>query len=477
MPNQLHAARYADTGIGGSSPNELFSEISDLGIRWTAVGGGVQRVELTVRNKNKLDGYRRYDEHLGHTFAIYDDYLHSYISAQCFEVVPDGRHTTYIMSGPFKRTYDDTYDNIDWKADLSAVTDTDVAIKSVLTRAVTVDDTDQTNIDGSGVNVGGWTPKHVGTRAGDAILELAPVGDSSDNPMDFYFVDQEFYRTQMQAPLPYFKSRSTTASPNWIFSIEDLAPNGLTLARHIWDLKTHIQIGYGRLAGTCTAGSGAALIDGVTASFITDQVRPGDRAINLNDNTVFEVATVDSATQLSFTDTTVTNWANLEKYSIKMRDPKWTTSSAGSSDYWTVEHREVRMEMDQTQAEQYRDQLYALYNDAQLQQAFVISAPTIKDGYGVNHALWEPFFGTSFYFRADNLFVDEAVFNDSDDRANSFMAVAMDYRHSTSRLRVVPSTGDSRLDAILGQAGLLQGQIISTETAWRNRKREEEAVI
>ena len=79
----------------------------------------------------------------------------------------------------------------------------------------------------------------------------------------------------------------------------------------------------------------------------------------------------------------------------------------------------------------------------------------------------------SFYFRADNLFIDEAVFTDSDDRANSFMAVAMDYQYASNRLRIVPSTGDSRLDAILGQAGLLQGQIISTETAWRNAKREE----
>lgn len=472
MPNHLYAARYVDTSIGGSSPNENFSDIADLGFRWTAQGG-IQRVELTVRNKNRLDGYRRYDEHLGDTIAIYDDYLHNYISGQVYEIIPDGRHCTYICSGPFKRTNDDVYETGDM-GDLGVLSGTDVAVIDILDDSVTVDDSDQTNIDSSNVVVSGWTARPEGTPAGDALKELAAIGDNSNNPMDFYFVDQEFYRTQMQAPIPYFKSRSTTASPDWIFSIEDLAPNGLTLARHIWNLKTHIQIGYGRLAGLHDGGNGSnTLIDG-GEDFITDGVRPGDRVINITDDAVYEVAAVTNLTTLTFTDNAGGAWDNGDWYSIKMREPKWTADpGTTTSDYWSVVHREKRMEMSQAQAEEYRDQLYALYNAAQLQQAFVISAPTIQDGNGVRHALWEPFFGTSFYFRADNLFIDEAVFNDSDDRANSFMVIAMDYSYARNRLRLVPSTSDSRLDAILGQAGIVDGQIISTETAWRNRKRAE----
>ena len=468
MPNKLYATRYADMTVGGSSPNENWSDISELGIAWTAQGG-IQRIELTVRATSRFDAYRRYDGHLGHTIAIYDRAMHSYIHGQVFEIIPDGRHVTYVCSGPFKRTYDDVYDISDM-GDLNPGFDTTQTVaKDILDDSVTIDDANQDNISASGVTSGGWTARHEGTPAGDALKELAKIGDSSDNPMDFYFVDQPFAGTHMKAPLPYFKSRSTTADPDWIFSIEDLAPNGLKLGRHIWDLKTHIWIGYGRIAGTDDGADNDTLVDS-GEDFVTDGVRPGDRVVNLTDGTVYEVATV-AATILTFTNSTSGFWNNGDTYSIDMREPKWTTSSAGTSDYWNVRYREVRMEMGGAQAEQYRDQLYSLYNDAQLQQAFVISAPTIKDANGVPFPLWHVFMRDSFYFRADNLFIDEAVFTDSDDRANSFMAVAMDYKFSTNMLRVVPSTNDSRLDAILGQAGLIQGQIIATETAWRNEKR------
>jgi hypothetical protein len=81
--------------------------------------------------------------------------------------------------------------------------------------------------------------------------------------------------------------------------------------------------------------------------------------------------------------------------------------------------------------------------------------------------------GSSFYFRITDLFPEAAVFSASDDRQQTFMAVAMDYTYRDNRLRVVPSTGDSRLDVQLNQAGLIQGQIISTMTAARERAREQ----
>ena len=80
--------------------------------------------------------------------------------------------------------------------------------------------------------------------------------------------------------------------------------------------------------------------------------------------------------------------------------------------------------------------------------------------------------GDSFYFRISDIFPAAAVFGDSDDREQTFMAVAMDYTYSDNRLRIVPSTNDSRLDALLNQAKIINGQIVSTETAWRLRKRE-----
>lgn len=470
MPSKLMAARYSGATYANIDITETLGPISELGIRF-ALPGGIQRVELTIRAKSGYDAYERYRDHMGQRIAIYDSACDKYIGCQIFECIPDGRHVTYICSGVWKRTFDGLY----YVLNFPATGDTDAIIKDILTDSMSIDSTDQTNIAGSNVAVGGWTPDQIGTHPGDAIKELAAVGDSSDNIMDFYFVFPPFNGTQMQPPLPYLKSRSTTASPDWIFSSRDLAPDGLTLARHLWDLKTNIYIGYGRLGGTDDGADNNTLVDG-GEDFVTDSVRPGDRVINITDDAVYEVDTV-AATILTFTNGASGAWNNGDVYSIKLRDPKWTAvNSTTDTDWYPVLYKEIHMEMDQTQAEQYRDQLYTTYNDAQLQQAFVISVPTITDGNNARWPLWRVFMGDSFYFRINDLFPNAAVFGDADDREQTFIAVAMDYKYSTNTLRIVPSTNDTRLDSILNQAKIINGQIVSTERAWRNRKREEAAV-
>jgi hypothetical protein len=472
MPNRLYLNRYKDQSIGGTNPNEMIREIADLGIRWS-LPGGIQRIEATVRAFSGYDPYRRYDTHLGDTIAVFDGFLDRYISGQIYEVIPDGRHVTYIAAGAWKRTNDDVYDLTDM-GDLTIGTDdTTDYIKDILDDSVTVDASDQTNMTDSSVVGGGWSPHFFGTRAADAIAELAAIGDNADNPMDFYYVDQPFSGVQMQAPLPYFKVRSTTASPDWIFSVRDLAPNGLTLARHIWNLRSLVWIGYGRLTGTDDGADNNTLVDSTT-DFGVWEVTPGLKVYNMTDGAVYEIESVATNT-ITFTEGASGNWNNGDRYLIKYINPLWTSvSTSTNTDYWDVRYREVHMEMDQTQAQQYRDQLAAKYGNAQIQQAFVISAPEIEDGNGGMRPLWRVFMGDSYYFRARDLFPDAAVFSGSDDKKQTFMATAMDYRYATNTLRVVPSTSDSRLDAILGQAGLIDGQIISTETAWRNRKREGE---
>jgi hypothetical protein len=466
-------ARYHDQTIGGSAPNEHFTEPSELSIRW-ALPGGVSRIEITIKARSKDDAYRRYMEHLGDTFGIYDTSCHSVITGQCYEVIPDGSHVTYVCAGAWKRANDDFY-NV---GDFPATGNTDAIIKDILTDSVAITNADQTNIGASSVAIGGWIPDHTpGTYAGNAIAELALVGDSADAMMDFYFVDHTLDESKPNLPIPYYKSRSATASPDWIFSIEDLAPNGLTMARNIWNLKTLVWIAYGRWSGVHDGGNGAnALID--ASENFSLGVRPGDTVINITDNEVHEVDSISKTganwDTLNFVDNATGNWDNNDVYSVKLRDPLWTAASAESSDYWSVFYREIRPEMDKTQAEQYRDQLAATYSAPVQQQAFVISAPTIKDSSGVQHPLWRVFTHPSFYFRADNIFPDEAIFADSDDRAHTWMATAMDYTHSNYRLRIVPSSGDSRLDSILNQAGIINAQMISTEAAWRLAKRQGE---
>jgi hypothetical protein len=462
--NRLYAARYDGATDFNLAAAETFEDLVDVGIRWS-LPGGVQRFEITVRAKSKVDSYIRYKDHLGHRFALFDNLVDKYIGGQCYEIVPDGNTIKYICGSWWKRANDDDYK----VGDFPATGDTDAIIKDILTDSVSFDSTDQTNIDPSSVAIGGWVPEFPGVRPVDAIGELALVGavvGGEDVPMDFYFVDPSFNGTQMQAPLPYLKSRSTTADPDWVFNIEDLAPGALTLARHIWDLKTDIYIGYGRLGGTHDGADGSSKLIDSTADFITDGVRPGDRVVNITDDTVFEVAAVTNLTTLTFTNDASASWDSApaeDVYSIKLREPKWTAvNSPATSDWGTVLYKEVHMEMDQTQAEQYRDQLYTTYNDAVLQQSFVVSAPHINSGTGLGRALWRPLMGNSFYFRADDIFPEAALFDTSDDREKAFMAVAMDYTYRDNRLRVVPSTNDPRLDAILNQAGILNGQIIST---------------
>lgn len=456
--NRLYAARYDGATDFNIAPTETFEDLVDVGIRWS-LPGGIQRFEITVRAKSKVDSYIRYKDHLGHRFALFDNLVNRYIGGQCYEIAPDGNTIKYICGSWWKRANDDDYK----VGDFSATGDTADIIIDILTDSVSFDSTDQSNISPSNVPIGGWVPEFPGVRPVDAIGELALIGDSSQNMMDFYFVDPSFNGTQMQAPLPYLKSRSTTADPDWVISIEDLNPGGLKLARHIWDLKTDVYIAYGRLGGEHDGGNGSnTLIDG-GEDFITDGVRPGDRVVNITDDTVFEVATVTNLTTLTFTNNASASWDNLDKYSIRLREPKWTVvNSPATSDWGTVLYKEVHMEMDQTQAEQYRDQLYTTYRDAVLQQAFVVSAPTIQNGTGLDRALWRPFMGDSFYFLVDDMFPEAALFSASDDREKSFMAVALDYKYSNNTLRVVPSTNDPRLDVMLNQAGILTGHIIST---------------
>ena len=287
--------------------------------------------------------------------------------------------------------------------------------------------------------------------------------------MDFYYVDKPFKGVQMQKPLPYFKSRATDASIDWQFCREDLVRGGLSLGRNIWNLRTHVNIGYGRYQNSQTGNNGGNGVVTIPAgNLVSSGVRPGDRFINYTRDEANNVESVDSTTQLTLTDTTA-QMDDLDEFSILLSEPQWSGASGSSTDYWTVTYKEVRMEMDLTQANQYKAQIQALYADAVQQQAFVLGAPTIRDGNRAKWPLWRPLMGDSFYFRINDLFPEAALFSTSDDRKQAFLAVSMDYQYRSNRLRIVPSTNDSRLDAILNQAGLINGWLIGTEEREKRR--------
>jgi hypothetical protein len=470
MPAKLFAARYDDASYSGTGVDESFEDIANLGIRW-ALPGGIQRIELTIKAASRMDAYDRYQNHLGHRIAIYDSFCDRYIGGQVFEIALDGSNVSYICGGPWKRLEHERWNY----AARPATGDTDALIKDVLTDVISIIDSDQTNIDASSVDGGGWTVSQHGAASdyvlvSDAITDLALIGDSSDNIMDFYFVDQPFNGVQMQKPLPYLKSRSATASPDWKFSQGDLVSGGLSLSRNIWNLTTNLRVYHNHITGIAT-GSGAA--DGIvndaggatTATFLTHKVSPGDVFYNLTTFTRYAVGSVDSETQLTVTDTGATACSTGDVYSIHLQNPYFTAAGAGTVNYWTV--RDIRHfpELDQTQAAQIRDKLVNVYKDAVQQQSFVLGSPTIKDGNGADYPLWRPLMGDSFYFRVTDIFPEAALFSASDDRLQAFPVVAMDYTYNDNRLRIVPSTEDSRLDMLLARANLAYGQMINTEAS------------
>lgn len=457
---KLMAARYDDRNYTGTNPVEFFDDPENVGIRLNILKGGIQRIELTIRAHSENDAYNRYKNHLGQLIAVFDSYLHLCITGNVFEVVPDGRNVTYICPGPERRLEDDLYTLTRFQ-DITVPTDnTDVVIKDILDDAVTILSSDQSNIATTGIDIGAWMPQKSSSSisAGEAIFQLADMGKSDFSSMDFYLVDQTLNGVQIQKPLPYFKARSETAAIDWQFNREDLARDGLELARNIWNLQREIYVRYGRITGTADGGESAHLID-ADGAFEERGVAMGDRVVNLatgKSGTVEAFVDAVNDDELDLTDHPLgSEWSTGDDYVIQLQNLQLTSGSSSSeTDLWTVRTNYEFPYFDQTQAETYRDKLMGLFEKPVLQQAFVLSSPRIRDGNGALWPLWTPLFmpSGSAYFRANDIFPEAALFDTSDDREKAFMAVTMDYEYRDNRLRIVPSTGDSRLDVMLAQA-------------------------
>jgi hypothetical protein len=258
------------------------------------------------------------------------------------------------------------------------------------------------------------------------------------------------------------KNRSDVASADWQFGRRDTVSGGSTLGRNLWNLQTDLIVTHNHLSGVATNAVPSAPLNDSGASFVTDRVRPGDSVYNLTTQNVYEVDAV-SATAVSFTATGGTQWTSGDLYSIRTGQHIETAAASATADYWTVEGLQSFPYLDGAAALQMRDKLIAIYSKPVQQQSFVLGSQFIRDGNNVSWPLWRPLFGDSFYFFAVDAIPESDAFINSNNRKSTFIAVAMDYTYSNNRLRIVPSTNDSRLDAILAQANLITQEIISTE--------------
>ena len=127
--------------------------------------------------------------------------------------------------------------------------------------------------------------------------------------------------------------------------------------------------------------------------------------------------------------------------------------------YWTRELAVFEPTMDATQAAQYANSL--LVEEPQQVQAFVISAPTIRDATG---SRWWPLLEViargGGYIQISDLYPEASLITGGTNRRTTFFITSLEYNDANKTLRVGVDNPDRRLDArlarekIIGSAGL-----------------------
>lgn len=451
MTYNLSAYRYT---TARSEMLESFGEPANIGIR-CSLPGWLQRVEITVKAKSRADAYERYVSHLGHGFAIADSWLGTpIVDGWCYEIVPDGMHVVYIIGGAWKR-HSDQYEQND-----PGAVNTDAYIKSVLSGHVPAVNSDQSNISGTSTSVGSVyrVDPLFGTNPDDIIEEMLKAGNSSDAVMDYYTVSAPFDGTALQNPYAYLQARSNTASIDWQVNRADLA--SLSMSRNIWNLANNVQIGYTQattLSSGAASGATSLTVSSITGFSDNDEIRiemdsGSFRSTTINGTPAGSTINIDDA---------LTHAAASGNQVIRVTQTA-TSAASATSDYWTRYRREYQKQLNQTQAQQYRDALLAEYKDPAQETSFSIGAPYVRNGNGALYPLWRLCHKPG-YIRINDLFPEVSLFDTSRDRQRVFFMQSLDYDHASRRLRVVPDAarGDRRLDILLQRLGSDAGQTVS----------------
>lgn len=260
---RLMAGRWANSY---TSPAllENFANVANVGLRWS-LPGGIKRIELTVRGKNKFDVFDRYYSHLGHRIAVYDGLFHQPIAdGHVYEIVPDGAFVHYVAAGPWKEHFRDR----DTTA-YSALTTLTSAIGTALTDHVTIVSSDQSNLADMGTVVGGtWVvDANGGSFVGDIIEDFLLMSDSSGTVWDYWLVSAPFAGASLGKPIAYLAPRFNTADIDWQFGRRDVTAGGLQQSRHIWDLVRDMRTYYGP-----TPSAGSTYLSAETDLWTVDRV-------------------------------------------------------------------------------------------------------------------------------------------------------------------------------------------------------------
>lgn len=456
--SKLYVARHENTR---SLPDllEVFSEVQDLGIRWSLEKFGTERIEVTIKTKGLADVYNRMKNHPGQRLTIFDQNVWTNLSGFITAVEPQGANLVkYIAKGPAWLLYKNLYTAI--YATSATISD---SIKAVLLNAngfVTICADDQTNIATNATTLGGWqVSAYGGDYPGTMIDNWLNMSDSSYNTYDFWLLDDFFAGTVLEPWIPYYQARTSNAEADWFVNLSDLPD--VKQGVDINEVYTDVTVFYGIATGTGDGSSTGNTLSDAGATFLDDGVSEGDSITNITDDSRGIVDSVTSNTVLVAKDLTgggSNDFANGDVYSIQLKNGQNYINGTTTTSYIGRKYVEHQSNMTSTQATQRVNTL--LNGDITQINPFTITAPFIRHKDGGLFRLWEVIARGGGHIRINDLYPTGRLFTQNMNNLTTFRISAMDYDYQSNSLRVVPDKPDIRMDAQLVRHGVLGAAMI-----------------
>lgn len=438
-----------------------------LGVR-CQLPGWLERLEWSERKTNYMDGYTAYDIDLGTRVALFDNAGTNLVDGWVYEIVPDGRHVHYVAGGAWKHHADRRF-----TTNPTSTQTVDTVIKNTLTNYVAHIDSNLSNVVGSSSAVGNIyrVEDDYGSTPADLIETLLPYSDSSYRQYDYWTAAQPFTADgKLRYPLAYLAARETTPTAFWQVSVNELQNNRHQQSRHIWNLTTRVTVYYS--VATVLTANAAAGATNLTVSSTTGFAQGNTVEVEMNSGGKHGSAIAAIVGNVITLNDPLPQAADSNKRVIKTLLTANTTAinSSAEASYWRVEYDSRQPEMNLTQANQYQTVYAGIYNQPITQNSITLVTPYLRDNKGALFPIWY-LLRFPCYFKIIDLMPKFSLFSTSLNSIDSFFAVALDYDGYT--MRVVPDTQDARLDAVLNQAGILPGTMVSrtSNTVFANNQR------
>lgn len=454
MPNRLFARRFSVTYDANSKlpaeNREALDDIADVGLRWS-LPGGLQKYTLTIRARSKYDAIARSRGQHGDRLVIHDNWVDWPVADGWIgEIQPDGRHVHYICSSYWwahARLYETA---VNYPTDTLSAT-----IAALITSFVTPVSTSTANITTNSTTLADWGAESGVLNEGEypqsLIEEMLAISDSSNRQYDYWIQPGPLFYGKPTKPSAYYKVRNVTnPTADWLVTKDMLVPGHQHGGSHIWELATEVTVFYKHITGTHDGGDGKGYLSDSTTDFVAAGVQVGDIVTNLTDERTDSVRGIPNVNKLELSWTEDPRFDDGDAYNVEMQEAQGVTVSTTHSP-WKRTIKVNAHRMNKIQATQYGNQLLNIYSQPLHQQPLVIGSPYILKNQG-RRPLWRPFIGGG-YFRG----VDFDLQPNSSATQTAFLATALDYQYRDNTLRVVLSLPDSRLDAVLSDAGVGPG--------------------